>query len=270
MPKGHNRARLRSAGAGWTTVIMSALAVIMLFVPGALASYAMTSWTSISSSQNGYYAGTGSTSPTSGQPTTTGSLVNATFGFTVSAGTGTGFAVYNQTVFAYTSATFSAWKGSGTYDVDLITSYQMAANDLYAAVDCTEGGSAIATAIIAVNIAVYDQTTSSYAYHFPPEYFSRTWNGNYLGGAQLGVQGTTPITCSGVGSFSSGSASQSRANFNATESGIALTLIPAQTYVIEGNITAAALAVTTGAATASASVTFSPGDYVQMVQADVW
>ncbi|HZY92549.1 MAG TPA: hypothetical protein VFG07_07270 [Thermoplasmata archaeon] len=185
--------------------------------------------------------------------------VRVTFGFTSTSGPAIGWANYHQQATAWALPTFAAWKGVGaSYNVSVLFGYQIRANDVVASVNCVNGGTANATAIIIVQLAIYDVTTGTYA-------------------AALGPPGGIPIwlpyqvSCTTGGSATAGNPAMSLPALGNLTGPIGIHLTAGNVYQVEGLIAAYGSAYTTAVgATASATVNFPAGDYVEIASSNAY
>lgn len=252
------RGMLGGVGAGSAIVVL-----LLVAAPLTAANYVNAGWTTIASSgAAGPTVGSGVNTPMAGQPTAllTAGVVKVTFGFGSTSGPGFGFANYHQQATAWATPVFAAWKAGGSgYNTSVLFRYQLAANDVVASVNCGGGGSANATAVIVVQIAIYDLTTGTYAANLGP-----------LGGAPIWAPFNA--SCAGAGTASVGNPAFFLAGGPGNLTGpIGIVLTPGNFYQIEGLIAAYGSAYTTVAgATASATVNFGLHDYVEIVGATAY
>lgn len=250
-------ARWMASGAGVGSL---GVALLILAAPLAGANYVSTSWTAIgTASAAGPTFGSGVNTPTAGQPTAvlTGGVVHATFGFSSRSGTGLGQASYQQTAYGWATPSFFAWKTPGShYNVSVLFGFNLPPNSVVASVNCISGGWANATAVIFMEIGIYDLTT-------------RTW------AAALGPPGPPPnaivawapfnATCSPGTTASAGNPGMSLATLGNLTGPIGIVLTTGNSYQVEGLIGAYGLAsTTTFGATASAVVNFGSVGFVEI------
>lgn len=251
-------------GAGAGSVVVG---LLLLAAPLAGANYVSASWAGIATtSAAGATFGSGVNTPTAGQPTAAlvGGAVHVTFGFTSTSGAAVGQATYQQTARAGATPTFLAWKAPGsTYTESVLFGFQMAANDVLASVNCLGGGSASASAVIFMQIGIYDVTTGTWAAALGP-----------AGPPSIGaiVQWMPySVSCGPGGSGSVGNPALSLPALGNLTGPTPLTLTAGNVYQVEGLIGAYGFASTTAAgATASAVVGFPPGDFVEPAYTTVY
>lgn len=142
------------------------MSLILVAAPAAAYTWHGTAWNALgTTSAAGLVAGSGVVTPAIGQPTAVGGApVAVTFGVTATTGPAVGQANYIQTAHAWSSTTFVAWKPAGSqYNTSVLYGFKLSAGDVSENVNCFAGGWANATAVIYVEIAIYDVSTGVYA-----------------------------------------------------------------------------------------------------------
>ena len=83
-------------------------------------------------------------------------------GFSSSAGPAVGQAIYSQQIGGWATPSFAAWKSNGTYTVTVKFAANLSANRVLAGVNCSRGGTANASAVLWIQLGVYDVNSTSY------------------------------------------------------------------------------------------------------------
>ncbi|HZY92881.1 MAG TPA: hypothetical protein VFG07_08975 [Thermoplasmata archaeon] len=248
--------------------------MILVAAPIAAYTWSTATWTRTgTSSFAGTITGSGAASASPGQPTIAGvAPPHATFGASATSGTLLGQANYQQAAYAWTSATFTAWKAPGKdYNTSVLYGFQLSPGDVSESVNCLGGGSANATAVIFVEIAVYDVTTGTYAAALGPAPVLAP-----TGAIGLIAVFATPVFPFDVGCTPGGSASASSMAMSLPALGnltgpIPIVLTSGNVYQIEGFLGAYVGAETNSVgATATATIAFPPGDFTEIVSAHAW
>ncbi|HZY92540.1 MAG TPA: hypothetical protein VFG07_07225 [Thermoplasmata archaeon] len=260
--------------AGLTGIGGALVALILVAAPISAYTWHGTTWNALgTTSAAGIVSGTGVVTPALGQPTAAGpGPVTVTFGASASTGGGVGQANYIQTAHAWTATTFVAWKPAGShYNTSVLYGFKLAAGDLSETVNCYAGGSANATAVIYVEIAIYDVTTGVYAAALGPTPTLTPHGAWGLIAAFATPAAPFNVACIGVGTVTANSLAMTIPPYGNLTGPIGIVLNPGNTYQIEGFLGAYVGAQTTiGGATASATISFAPGDVAEIVNANAW
>lgn len=267
MGRAVSRARRWSLAAGGVGSV--AVGLLVLAAPLAGANYVSGGWAAIgSASAAGPVIGSGVNAPALGQPTAAlvAGTVHVTYGFSSSSGPGVGTANYEQSAWAWATPAFTAWKPAGSsYNVSVLYGFQLHANDVQASVNCLAGGSASADAIISVQIAIYDVSTGTYAATLGP--------GLQLPFGFSGAPTWIPfnVSCTPGGSASAGNPAMTLPALGNLTGPIGIYLTAGNVYQVEGLIAAYANVTTiTPGASASGTVSFVPGDFVEIAKSTAY
>jgi len=237
-------ARLNLIRSPVVLTFVGSMGVVLLLVlaPLASGSYSSTGWTSSSvANVAGTVSGSGSVSITLGEPTFTAVGVSMVFTAGISAKSGalTGAANIFQRALTTASPTFKAWKAStAAYDATVNVTSILAAGDFTATTSCGNPGGANASAIVWLEIELYDGTTGTVSSNTAFPFTPGPWFSSCSGGIGGGTVSSHALNATG----------------SLTVTG--LTLTRGNTYQVEVRLLAVASADVSSGGSASATITF--------------